>query len=154
MKKVVISLMVISLVLLSGCESDKEVVKHCSLNSNDTLNGYKLETDYKIISKNDVVTNVVTKEIVTSDNKQVLTYMEKYLKNTYDKTNDTYGGYDTNIEIDGDTLTSTTKIDYTKMNLKQYVKDNTSMKSYVNDNNELTLDGVIKLYEKLGAECK
>ena len=40
------------------------------------------------------------------------------------------------------------------MNLKKFVEDNASMKSYVNKDNKITLSGAKKLYESLGATCK
>ena len=51
-------------------------------------------------------------------------------------------------------VTSSTTIDYSKMDLDKFVKSNTALSSYVNDKNQLTKDGVISLYESLGAKCE
>ena len=40
------------------------------------------------------------------------------------------------------------------MDLDKFVKSNTALSSYVNDKNQLTKDGVISLYESLGAKCE
>lgn len=169
MKKLLKSLLVISMVvLISGCGDKKEEVQNqgetpkqeatektykCSLTSNDVVNGYKLESLYEIYAKDDVVKEVVTEEKVTSEDNAILDTFETTLNDTYKATDETYGGYDYEIVRSGDELVSTTTIDYSAMDLKKYVEDNSVLKSYVNDNNELTVEGIKKLYTSLGATC-
>ena len=38
--------------------------------------------------------------------------------------------------------------------LEQYVKDNSSMKQYVTSDNKISLNGIISIYETLGATCE
>ena len=38
--------------------------------------------------------------------------------------------------------------------MKKFIEDNSAMKSYVNKNNALTLEGAKVMYESLGASCK
>ena len=40
------------------------------------------------------------------------------------------------------------------MDLAKYVKDNSAMKNYVNKDNKMLVDGLVKTYEALGATCK
>lgn len=154
MKYIKIISLVFIVVLLSGCGEQKEFTKTCTLTSNNPVDGYKLDTEYKIYGKGKIAEKVVTIETVTSDNDEILDYFEKTLKSTYETTNKEYGGYTNKVTNKDGKLVSETTIDYTKMDLEKYVKDNSVMKNYVNSKNELLADGVQKIYEALGATCK
>lgn len=71
----------------------------------------------------------------------------------YGKTNETYGGYTYNIENKDGKVVAKVTIDYNKMDLDQYVKDQPSLKTFVKDG-KMQLDGVKTLYETMGATCK
>ncbi len=151
-KFLVISLFVL---LLVGCTSKEEkVVKTCTLNSDQSSSGYTLNSTYKIYATNDVVTSVETEEIVTSENKQIRDYFESTLNTSYKTANETYGGYTYNIKNEDNKVSSKVTIDYTKMDLEKFINSNTSIKAYVNKDNKLTLEGVKKIYENLGAICE
>lgn len=155
MKKCVkILSLVFAIVLISGCGSKKEFVKTCTLTSNDPTTGYKLNAEYKIYGQGDVANKVVTVETVATDDKDSLDYFEEYFKSTYDSINETYGGYTNKVTNKDGKVTSETTVDYNKMNLEQYVKDNSAMKNYVNKDNKMLVDGLVKTYEALGATCK
>lgn len=150
------SLIVLSAVLflMAGCDSKKESLKTCKLTSTDTTSGYKMDSEYKIYSNGDVVSKVVTIETVETDNEKTLNYFKDYLEKAYSSMDEKYHGYSNNVEIDDNKLISTTTIDYSKMDLDAYVKDNSAMKNYVNNKNQLTTSGIIKVYEALGAICE
>lgn len=156
MKKYLKYLLIVGFIfLIAGCtNNDKEVVRKCTLTADQSANGYKLDSTYEIHAKGNVVNNVVTEEVVTSSNEEILTYFENQLNNTYKTANETYGGYTIDIKKDSDKLTSKVTIDYTKLDMTKFVKDNSGMKTYVNSNNKLTLDGATKIYESLGATCE
>lgn len=150
LKILFISLFVI---LISGCgKSNKEVVSTCTLSSNQSSNGYKISSNYEIHSKDGLVNSVTTKEIVESDNEQVRSYFKKTLEDSYNTANESYGGYTYNVTEDGNKVISDVTIDYSKMNLEKFVNDNSQMKSYIK-NNRISLDGMKKIYEALGATC-
>lgn len=150
LKILFISLFVI---LISGCgKSDKEVVSTCTLSSNQSSNGYKISSNYEIHSKNGLVNSVTTKETVESDNEQVRSYFKKTLEDSYNTANESYGGYTYNVTEDGNKIISDVTIDYSKMDLNKFIKDNSQMKSYIK-NNKISLDGMKKIYEALGATC-
>jgi len=54
---------------------------------------------------------------------------------------------------DGKVVSKVT-IDYSKIDIDKFVKENPAMKSYVNKYNQITLEGVKKMYESMGATCK
>jgi len=157
MKKVlkVFSVMLVS-ILLFGCgeKNSKEFVKTCEMTSNDPANGYKLSSVYKIYGTSNVVDKVVTTETVESEDEETLDYFKEYLSTTYDTYNKAYGGYKNEIKKSEGELISETTIDYSKMDLEKYIEDNSAMKNYVNSDNQLLLEGVISIYESLGATCK
>lgn len=151
MKKVILLGLAI-LLCLTGCGNKEESLK-CTLSSKDVVNGYSIESTYNINAKNDLVESVDTVEEVTSDSKEVLKTFETQLNDTYKKMNETYGGYEYSISIDGDKLTSKVTIDYNKMNIDQFIKDQPTLKSYV-EKGKLKLDGIKSMYEALGATCE
>ena len=151
LKILFISLFVI---LISGCgKSNKEVVSTCTLSSDQSSNGYTLSSNYEIHSKDGLVYNVTTKETVESDNEQVRSYFKKTLEDSYNTANESYGGYTYNVTEDGNKVISNVTIDYSKMDLDKFVKDNSQIKSYIK-NKKITLEGMQKIYESLGATCE
>ena len=151
LKILFISLFVI---LISGCgKSNKEVVSICTLSSNQSSNGYKISSNYEIHSKDGLVNSVTTKETVESDNEQVRSYFKKTLEDSYNTANESYGGYTYNVTEDGNKVISDVTIDYSKMDLDKFVKDNSQIKSYIK-NKKITLEGMQKIYEALGATCE
>lgn len=154
MKKIIGGfLLLIAMFALTGCDS-KEVVKHCTIDKSDKTQNYTFKSDYELHAVNNEITKVVTEEVVTSDNKQIITYLNDYMKKTYSSLDKKYGGYTNKVTIKGNELKSLTTVDYSKMDLDNYVKDNTVMKKYVNKNNKITIKGIIEIYESLGATCK
>lgn len=155
MKKFLLSLALVFLLVLTGCEKNKKVmVTTCTLSNNDTLNGYQLNSTYKIYSTNNEVNKVESKEVVSSSSAEILNLFEKTLSNTYKTTNDTYGGYTYSITNENSKVTAITTIDYKQINLDKYIKDNTVMKQYVNKNGNLTVDAIKQIYTNLGASCE
>ncbi|MBP3635088.1 MAG: DUF1307 domain-containing protein [Bacilli bacterium] len=140
--------------LLVGCSSKEEKIVTCTLTNDQSASGYKLDSTYKIYATDDSVTSVETEEVVTSDNEQIRNYFEKTLNDSYQTADKTYGGYTYNVKNEGNKVTSKVTIDYTKMNLDKFVKDNSSMKAYVNKDNKITLKGAKNIYESLGATCE
>ena len=147
--------LVVACVLVIGCSSKNEasITKTCTLTTNDVVNGYRLDSEYKVYGKGSVVDKVETIETVTSDSEDILNYFEETLKSTYSATNEVYGGYTNEVTKENGKLVSKTTIDYNKMDLKAFVKDNSAMKSYVNKDNKILVEGITKLYESLGATC-
>lgn len=154
MKKCVkILTLVFAIILISGCAKDKEVVKNCSFTANDVSQGYKLETKYKLYGKGKIAEKVIITETVESDDEEILSYFEEYLENSYSVLNENYGGYTNKISNENGKVVSETTIDYNKMDLDLYVKDNSVMKNYVSKDNKLLLSGVLDMYKSIGVTC-
>ena len=154
MKKYLFLIPIIVLVI-TGCSlgGGKEGKLTCNMTSKDTVNGYSTNSEYVINYKNDLVESVNTKETVESENETILTTFKDTLEKTYSSMNENYGGYTFKVEQEGNKVISTVTIDYNKMNIEQFVKDNSALSSYV-EKNKLKLEGIKSLYEQLGATCK
>ena len=156
MKKFIGGICIFLLVLLvSGCgEEQKELTRKCTFTSNNLAQGYVLDTVYTIYYQGNVVNKVVSLETVTSSDSSILDYFETTLKNTYNQYDQAYGGYVNNISVNDGKLVSETTIDYNEMNLEKYVQDNSVMSNYVNDDNKITVDGIVAIYKATGAVCE
>lgn len=144
--------LIITVFMVSGC-GKKEIMKTCTLTQTNSVQGYKMENEYKIYGTGKVVDKVITTETIISDNDEILDYFEEYVNSTYKTMNDNYGGYEYSIKRDNDKLISKTTIDYNKMNVKKYVEDNSIMKNYANSDNQLLISGITQIYELMGATC-
>ena len=149
-------LVIVMVIMLAGCGSvkDEEKTITCTLHKNDVINNYELNSTYEVKAKGEVVTNVTSTEVVSSNSADILSYFEETLNSTYKTMNDTYGGYDVNITNADGKVTSVAKIDYSKLNIEQLVKDDPSMKNAVNDKNELTVTGIKSMYSAMGITCE
>lgn len=139
---------------LTGCGSKSEKVLTCKLKQTVTGSDYTLDSTYKAYYVGKVVNRVESTEVVNTDNQEVLDYMDEYLDSYYKELNSSYGGYETNITKNSDSLVANTVIDYNKMDLKKYADDNTAISVYLNSDNKLTIDGVKSIYEAMGASCE
>ena len=141
--------------ILSACSKAEveEKTLTCTLHKKDVINNYELNSTYKVYAKGDAVNKVETTEIVTSDSATVIDYFEETLNSTYKAMNDAYGGYDYEITKEEGKVTSITIINYNELNLNQLANDDASMKLILNDNNQVTVNGLTSLYQQMGAEC-
>lgn len=140
------------LICLSGCGAEEGTTK-CTLSSKDVVNNYSLESEYIINYKGDLVENVETTETVISDDDEILDTFKTTLNDTYSKMNETYGGYTYDVTKEDGKVISKVTIDYNKMNVEQFVKDQPTLKSYIEDN-KLKAEGLKELYETMGATCE
>ncbi len=151
MKKLLIIVPAI-LLCLTACGGKEGSVK-CTLESKDAVNNYSLAATYTINYKGELVESVDTVEEIVTEEKTILDTYETTLNDTYSKMQKTYGGYDYKITKDKDKLTSKVTIDYNKMDIDQFVKDQPALKNFVK-NSKLTVEGIQSMYETMGATCK
>lgn len=141
--------------VLCGCSlNSKERIIKCIGSQKNLQNGYEIKSEYNIYAQGNTVNKVKTKEAVTSDQDSILGYFETTLNSTYEKYSKEYDGYKYEIVKDGNTVTSNVEIDYSKMDMKKFVQDNTVAKSYVNDDSKFTVDGLKRMYKSAGATCE
>ena len=148
----VLAIFIITL-CLCGCK-EKTKISNCSLVSDQSASGYKLESNYKIYSTNNFVDKVVLKQVINSKDKKDLDSFKTSITNQYKNNNKLYNGYTFDIKEKDNKLNINVTIDYTKVDLKKFTQDNVSMKEYVNKDYKITLDKIIKLYESSGMKCE
>lgn len=157
MKKLILFIVPVMLFSLTACNEDTQEEKTgqvvCTLSMNDVVNGYNIESEYKINYKGDFVESVDTVETVTSESQDIIDLFETTIQDTYSKTNEAYGGYDYEITKQEGKLISDVSIDYNVMDLEKYSNDQPVLKSYMKDG-KMTVDGSKSIYEAMGATCK
>lgn len=155
MKKNIKIISVLSILLLSGCGTNKEVlVTKCTSSQNNLQANYTLKSEYTIYSQKGVVNKVESIETINSSSEAILDYFDTYLTSTYEQANKVYGGYNNKVTKNDDEVISKITIDYKSMDMNKYVEDNSAMKNYVNSKNELTLEGIKVAYQSIGATCE
>ena len=151
MKKLIL-LAPVLLFTLTGCGTQTGTI-NCTLSSKDVVNGYELNSVYKINYTGDYVDTVETIEIVTSDSDIILNTFETTLNDSYGATSEAYGGYTYEVTKQDGKITSDVKIDYSKMDVEQFIEDQPTLKSYVK-NGKFLIEGIKGLYESMGATCE
>lgn len=154
MKKIMCAMVGFALVMLTfGCGKAEEKTLSCTLDKKDVINGYEIHSTYTAHAKDGIVTEVKTKEVVTTETDEMAAYFKETLDNTYQKMHQSYGGYEYTVTNDNRVVTADVTIDYTKLNLEQLAKDDPTTKSLLNGKNQMTYEGIKKIYETQGATC-
>lgn len=157
MKKIMI-LGVALLVLLMGCgqekktdyKSMKEEKMVCKRTAN--MNGMEMDFHYEVYYQGNNVNKVQTTEKITSSSAETLKNLESQIKALYSNF-DNIENYKYQIIIDGDTLISTTDINYQKIDIDELLKIDSSIQQLLNDNKKIALDKITQVYEQTGATC-
>lgn len=125
----------------------------CTMKSDQSANGYVMETKYVVSSKGKYVKKVNINETITSKDKEKLKKFAKQFEEQYKYNKKAYGGYTFKVTNNGKKVISNVTIDYNKMDMKKFIKANAAMKEYT-EKDKLTVEGAKKLYESTGATCK
>ncbi len=132
---------------------DKKATMVCTLDMDKKENeGYTLGAKYVIFSDKDIVTKVNSQEIVQSSNRELLETFEQYFQENYGIVSN-YGGYEYEITNENGQVKSVVSIDYTKMDIENYINNYPDIKAYLDDNNQVTINALKDNYESLGATC-
>lgn len=152
MKKILCLLMIL---IITGCGCNKKYTTNtCELVSDQSSSGYISYKTYKIYSTKDLVNKVEITEEIKSNKKDILDFFEKQLKTQYKEADKKYKGYKYSVKIKNSKVISKVTINYNKLDMDKYIKDNSAIKAYVNSDNKLTREGAIKMYETMQASCK
>lgn len=129
----------------------KNILVECS---NVSLNGpYKIESSYSVYRNGDYVSKVVLKDTVKADHEMIKNDLLNSMKKSYDEFNKKYGGYSYSVTTSDKSFTITVTMDYEKIDITKYLKDNEDLKKYSKDNKFL-FDGIVNMYTQEGATCK
>ena len=149
MKKVFIVLGVL-LLLVTGCGKEDAGKMVCTRTTN--MNNVEMDLRYEVYYEGNNVNKVQSTEKVISEDAETLQTYQEQVKNIYSSF-DNVDHYNYDVSIEGDTLTSTTDIDYTKIDMDQLLKIDSSIDQLLNDNGKIDLDKITQVYEQTGATC-
>ena len=150
MKKIIV-LGIALLVFITGCGAEPEQKMVCTRTGN--MNGIKMDFRYEVYYQGQDVNKVETKEIIESDSQETLNTYKTTIENLYSNF-DNIENYNYKVTINGNTLTSTTDIDYTKIDIDELLKIDSSIEQLLNDSKKIALDKITQIYESAGAVCK
>lgn len=150
MKKFVV---VVGLVLLlgAGCGSEKTMTCSRTMDQNDM----KADLRYEVIYKGNTVSNVKSIEKITIDGDDAAETLEIYktkVENTYAPYKD-IEHYSYNVTVDGNTLTSTVDIDYSKVDTKKMIEIDSANGQLIKDG-KIKIDDLKSAYESAGITCE
>lgn len=141
----------ILLLLVTGCgQTQAEEKMVCTRTVN--MNNVQMDLRYEVYYEGDNVNKVQSTEKVISDDEATLQTYQDQVESIYSNF-DNVEHYNYEVSIEGDTLTSTTDIDYTKIDMDQLLEIDSSVEQLLNDNGKIDLDNITKVYEQAGATC-
>ena len=157
MKKKLLILGIIALVLITGCgqgSKDITIKKEkmvCTRTGN--MNNLEMDFNYEVYYEGNNVNKVQTTEKITSEDTSVLEQSKQQIENLYSNF-DNIENYNYNVVIEGNTLTSTTDINYEKIDIDELLEIDSSISQLLNDDNKIDLEKITQVYEQTGATCE
>ncbi len=150
MKKIMLGVVAcLAVMLLTGCGAEQKTMK-CSRTINQ--NGAAFDLKYEVLYTGKNVDVVKSTETITSDNAEVLETYRDAVEKQYAPYKD-IEHYDYNVSIDGNVLTSTTNIDYTKIDTAKMIEVDSANGQLIKDG-KVSIDTVKSLYNQMGITCE
>lgn len=112
---------------------------------------YKIHTEYQINYKKDIVNYLETTETIESNDKKMLEKYQINLHMIYDEYN-SLDNYKNMIHLENNKLTSITKINYAKLDIKEWININQNNKDLL-EKNHVSLNKLKQIYQNNGANC-
>ena len=134
--------------IFTGCGSKS--VMTCSYKS--TENNAKMDLSYTVKYKGENVISVKSVEKVESDDSDIIHDYKIMVEDMYAPYSD-LSNYTYNVVVEGNTLTSTTIINYDKINLDDMIMIDPNIQQLIKGN-KINIDLMKISYENLGLTCK
>ena len=147
LKKII--LVLILTVCLTGCSLGGTKTMTCTRTA--TQGTLKLDVNYTVTYSGKYVKKVESTEKIISSSTSALETYKKTVENIYAPYND-IEYYDTEVSIDGDTLTSKVVIDYENIDTDKLIKLDSSIGNIVK-NGKIKIEDMKSIYEQTGATC-
>ncbi|MDE5630654.1 MAG: YehR family protein, partial [Bacilli bacterium] len=137
---------------MTACGDDTVKTMKCSRTMDQS--GMKADFQYEVTYKgNDVVTVKTVEKMETSEeNASALEAAKKSVEELYAEYNK-LDHYSNKVEIDGNVLTSTTEIDYSKVDTDAMIKLDSANASLIKDG-KVNVNDLKSMYEATGATCE
>ena len=150
-KKIAISIVMIIMIFCCTACNPETGTMTCTMSSYPT-DGITLRSTYTAEYENNIVKNLETMEQVTAEDKDNLEVYEERIQELYQG----YQGidyYQNKTEIKGNTLTSTTNINYEKVDTNKLIEVDSDNGGIIK-NGKVNIDDLRKMYEQNGCNCK
>ncbi len=145
----IITLLIVTIVT-SACQS-KSGQLTCSITTTPNENT-TLSSEYIINYKNNYVTKLKTKEIITSETKEDLETYKEALNAAYSSYND-IEYYSNTVSIEDNNLISSTIINYEKIDTNKLIEIDSNNHSLIK-NGKVSIKDLKDMYIKNGCTCK
>lgn len=158
MRKIILVILVLVLGI-TGCskkeEKEEKVLDSfkCSLNVSNPNLGYSTTSEYIVYYEGDFVNNVEITETILSDDSDILDYLKSEINDMYKPLKEKYKGYSYKVTRDNGKIVSRVNVDYTKMDITMYLRDNPEQEQYFLGN-KLTVEGIIDIYDSMEIGCE
>lgn len=139
------------LLVASGCGSEKTMTCTRTMDQN----GMKADLRYEVNYKGSTVSKVKSTEKITIEGDDVTDTLETYkttVENTYAPYKDVEH-YNYNVSVDGNTLTSTVDIDYSKIDTKKMIEIDSANGQLIKDG-KINIDDLKSAYSAAGITCE
>lgn len=136
----------------SNVKPDDGDAKTMKCHLSKTQSGAEFDLSYFADYEGNYVTNIRSNEKIVSNDISILeTYKSQVERNYAPFDNVEYYNY--NVKIEGDTLISTTDIDYSKIDIGKVLEIDPSSSSLIK-NGKININTLKKAYESIGATCE
>lgn len=136
----------------SNVKPDDGDAKTMKCHASKTQSGAEFDLSYFADYEGSYVTNIRSNERITSDDSTALEMYKKSIEQNYAPF-DEVEYYNYSVKIDGDTLISTTDIDYSKIDTNKVIAIDPSSSSLIK-NGKININNLKKAYESIGATCE
>ena len=143
--------LLLGIVVITGCESnDKEKTMVCTRTINQ--DSISMDLKYTVTYKGEYVQQIESVEKVKTSDPTTLTTFKDTIEATYKPYLD-IKYYDFNVTVEDDTLTSTVKIDYSKIDTKKLVEIDSANSQLFTDDGKAKLETIKATYKASGDTC-
>lgn len=149
--KIAISIVMIIMIFCCTACNPETGTMTCTMSSYPT-DGITLRSTYTAEYENNIVKKLETIEQVTAEDKDNLEVYEERIQELYQG----YQGidyYQNKTEIKGNTLTSTTNINYEKVDTDKLIEVDSDNGGIIK-NGKVNIDDLREMYEQNGCNCK
>ncbi|MBR2828543.1 MAG: DUF1307 domain-containing protein, partial [Bacilli bacterium] len=113
MKKFRLFIIAVICLFVVGC-GEKKVVKTCTIENDQSINGYKSVITFTISATGNNVVELKQKEVIESEKKDIIDFYKNDFETTYKSYSKNYGGYTYHIDVKDNQLIVDATINYKK----------------------------------------
>ena len=110
-----------------------------------------MDLKYTVVYQGNYVKQVTSVETITTDDEEVLNTYKTSVEKVYAPYQD-LEYYDTNVSVEGNTMTSTVNINYEKLDVDKLIEIDSANGQLFSDG-KITISTMENLYNQVGATC-